>query len=117
MAKISPTQRSIKLLKSRGYLVDIAESYNAFTRRRKDLYGFIDLTGLHPNESGVLGIQTTTGAHISARIEKAENLDAYWQWLACGNDVEFHGWRKIKGGKKVATWQPKILRVSLSDWF
>jgi len=116
MAKISPTQRSIKLLKSRGYSVDIAESYNAFTRRRKDLYGFIDITGLHPDERGVLGVQTTTGTNLSARLKKAEALSAYWLWLACGNDVEFHGWRKLLTGKKLRTWQPKIWRFSLSDY-
>jgi hypothetical protein len=113
---VSPTSRSLKLLRDRGYAVDIAESYNAFTKRRKDQYGFIDIVGLHLDEPGVLGIQTTTGANLSARLIKAQNLKAYWNWLACGNDVEFHGWRKLKAGKKVATWHCKLWRISFNDW-
>lgn len=109
----SPTSRSIALLKEEGYTIDIAESYNAFTKRRKDQYGFIDIVALHPKHKGVLGVQTTTGSNVQARVHKAKALDAYWLWLTCGNAVEFHGWRKLlknKGGKQ-KVWVPKLIRV------
>ena len=111
----SPTQRSIELLKSQGYTVYIAEHYNAFAKIRRDLFGFIDIVALHPNKKGVLGIQTTTGTNLSARIKKAQMLTAFNLWLSCGNAVEFHGWRKLVTGKVQKTWQPNIVRIDLSD--
>ena len=109
-----PTQRSLNLLREQGYTVYIVESYNAYAKVRKDLFGFIDIAAIHPNRKGVLGVQTTTGSNLAARISKAEALPAYRLWLAAGNVVEFHGWRKLKTGKKLRTWQPNILRVDLS---
>jgi len=112
----SPTQRSLALMREQGYVADIAESYNAFIKKRKDLYKFIDLVGLHPKHKGVLAVQTTSGSNIQARVKKAEGLPAYHLWLACGNPVEFHGWRKLlkkKGGKQ-KIWVPKVIRVTQS---
>lgn len=113
----SPTQKSLKLLRERGYSVFITEHYNAFAKVRVDLYGFIDIVGLHPKERGILGIQTTTGTNLSARIKKAQGIKQYWLWLSCGNDVEFHGWRKLlkKRGGKQKIWVPIIKRYSVRD--
>lgn len=109
-------KRSREHLRDRGYVVGKAGSYNAYIKRNKDLYGFLDLVGLHPHERGVLGIQTTTGDHLAERVKKAEDLEAYWLWLGCCNDVEFHGWRKIKHKtKNIKIWQPRIIRVSWKD--
>jgi len=113
-ASVSPTQRSLKQLRDRGYLVWITEHYNAFTQRRHDLYNFIDIVGLNIEEVGILGIQTTTLGGLNARIKKAEELESYWMWLACGNDVEFHGWRFLKTS---GIWEPKIVKVSYRDLF
>ena len=111
-----PTQRSLNLLRSQGYVVYIVESYNAYSKRRNDLFGFIDIAAIHPDKRGVLGVQTTTGSNLAARISKAEALPAYHTWLAAGNAVEFHGWRKLKTGKKQRTWQPNILRIDISEF-
>jgi len=108
----SPTTRTNKLLVKRGYKYSIAERYLAHVQRRKDLFGWIDVVALHPGRGETLGVQTTTGSGVSARIIKAEKLKGFWIWLMCGNHAEFHGWRKIKGGGKVATWQPRIIRYN-----
>lgn len=100
----------MKLLRDRGYRARPAEAYNAAVRRSRDLFGFIDIAALHKNYPGVLAVQTTTGDHLKNRIDKAESLPAYWDWLACMNAVEFHGWRKIKG-----LWEPRIVRVDYTD--
>lgn len=90
----------------------MTESYNARIKRRRDLFHFLDLIALNTKYLGVLGIQTTTASNLSARIKKAEGLPAYYLWLACGNDVEFHGWKKVKG-----RWEPKIVKVSTRELF
>ena len=106
MSKCPAHTLSRKNLKDRGYVIDTAESYNAFTKRKKDLFRFIDIAALHPDEKGVLGVQATSKDHLSTRIKKAESLDSYWLWLACGNGVEFQGWHKPKH-----IWEVKIIRV------
>lgn len=113
-ASKSPTQLSLKLLRDRGYLPYISEYWCAFSKRRKDLYQFIDVVGLHTEGKGIIGVQTTTAQNINARIKKAENLEsgAYWLWLSNGCDAEFHGW--YKEGR---VWKPKIVKVSYKDLF
>jgi len=114
----SPTTMSLKLLRDQGYVPYVTEHWNAYARVRKDLYGFIDMVALHTEHTGLLGVQTTTGTNLSARIKKAEGIKAYYLWLVCGNDVEFHGWRKIlkKKGGKLKIWAPRIVRVSYKDF-
>ena len=99
-------EKSRENLKKRGFRIWTVEHYNAFIKRKKDLYGFLDIVGLNTEQNGVLGVQATSKGNLSTRIKKAENLDDYWLWLACGNPVEFHGWYKPKH-----KWEVKIIRV------
>lgn len=96
-------------LEKLGYIVDKAESYNHHSKRKKDLFHFIDFVAIHPQTGELLGIQTTSKSNLSTRIKKAKNLDskAYYHWLGTGNPVEFHGW--YKDGRK---WAVKIIRHS-----
>lgn len=106
-----PTQRSLNLLRERGYTVYVVEHFNAFAKVRRDLFGFIDIVALHPDKKGILGIQTTTSSNLAARITKAQALPAYSLWLDAGNVVEFHGWRKIGPRGKRKLWQPNIRTI------
>lgn len=113
-----PTQRSLAHLRALGYTVYIVEHFNMYAKVRRDLFGFIDIVAIHPLEKGVLGVQTTTGSNLAARIKKAAALPEYALWLNCGNRVEFHGWaKKLKNGRgtKARVWCNNILRVDLSD--
>ncbi len=92
----SPTTRTLALLRKEGYTVAIAEKFNYFIKIRQDLFGWIDVVAIHPDKKGVMGVQTTSGSNLSARIKKAQALDSYRVWLKAGNAVEFHGWRKLK---------------------
>lgn len=98
------TQRSLAWLRQNGYLPTVVEHYNPYARRKFDLYGFADIVALKEGLTGLLAVQTTTGAHLQERVRKAEALSSYKLWLACGNRVQFHGWRKLAG-----RWQPMIL--------
>lgn len=113
MAKTPTTQLSLKFLRDRGETPFVAESYNAHIRRSRDLYGFIDIVSLRPETPGVLGVQTTSANNLSTRIKKAEALPYYWKWLACENDVEFHGWKKSPKG----TWEPRLVFVSIRELY
>ncbi len=110
MTKCPAHTLSRKNLKDRGFTIDTAESYNAYIRRKKDLYRFIDIVGLQLDMPGVLAVQATSKSNLSTRKKKAESLEAYWLWLACGNPVEFHGWFKPKH-----IWELKLIRVDPPD--
>ena len=45
MSKITPTQRTLKHMRERGYTCQVVEHWNPFARIRQDLYGFIDRDG------------------------------------------------------------------------
>lgn len=104
------TQRSLAWLRENGYSPTVVEHYNPYARRKFDLYGFLDIVALHPEHKGLLGIQTTTGDHLQERITKAKKISAFDLWIACGNRVQFHGWRKLAG-----KWTPRILEYPGDD--
>lgn len=104
MSGLSPTQRSIELLKKEGYKVAIVEKFNHFVKIRQDLFGFMDLLCVHPDKQGTLGVQTTSGSHLAQRIDKAAMLPMFHLWLKTGNRVEFHGWVKKGARGKRKLW-------------
>lgn len=102
----SPSARSKKYMESFGYRVGTVERYVSFTRRRHDLFGFLDLIAMRGPD--LVGIQTTSGSNLAARIDKAKALDTFAEWRKVGR-VEFHGWSK-KGPKgKRKTWQVRVV--------
>jgi len=114
MAKVSPTQRSIKYWKSVSLHVAKTEHWNAFAHVRQDLFGFADLVVLRPGEyNGILAVQTTSAKNINARETKIRTLDAAKAWLASGNQIIVEGWSKKgpRGGKKVWTRTEKEIKV------
>ena len=99
MAKTSPTQRSIALLKERGYLTAIVEKFNPHVGPfgiRQDLFGFGDLLALRKGE--ILLVQTTSGDHMAERVTKIVEHDNYPRVIESGMQVAVHGWRKLKAG-------------------
>lgn len=101
----SPTQRSLKYLRESGYTVAIVEYWNAFTKRRHDLFQFADLLAIRENE--VLLVQVTSGTNVSARIKKISENEHIGAVRKSGMRVEVHGWRKLKSG-----WEPRIVDLS-----
>ncbi len=108
----SPTQRTLAKLRSDGYsFVQVVEKWVPQARKRIDLFGFIDVVAIHPDEKGILGIQATSRGNISHRVRKIQELDSYYAWIANGNRAELWGWSKRpkKKGSKQMTWQVKVL--------
>jgi hypothetical protein len=96
----TPTQRSLDLMRERGYKVEITERWNAFAKRRVDLFGFIDLLCIRPGE--VVGIQTTSYSNVSARVNKIAEHENVAHVREAGIRIIVHGWKK---GKKRGTWE------------
>lgn len=102
---MSPTQRSLKRLRDAGMIAAITEKWNQFARVRQDLFGCLDLIALDVANGRTLGIQTTSGANVAARIEKIYATENARHWLMAGNRLVVHGWSKRgpRGKRKVWT--------------
>lgn len=100
----SPTQLSLKEMRGRGYYAEVVERYNSFTRRRNDLFGFVDILCIAKGE--VIGVQTTTDGHISDRIKKILAHENFMAVHDAGIKVVAHGWKKV--GNR---WQVREVEV------
>lgn len=98
MAKTSPTQRTLKVLRENYQLVQVVEHWNAFARRRQDLFGFIDIVAVG---NQTVGIQCTSASNMSARIKKIreEHGDRLQVLKQAGWRIEVWGWKKGSDGK------------------
>jgi hypothetical protein len=95
-SKMTPTRRSIALLKERGYVTAIVERWNPWVKIRQDLFGFGDVLAL--GEGVVLIVQTTSGSNLSKRVDKIKAHDNYAAVRNSGMKIVVHGWRKLKDG-------------------
>ncbi|MCI0619140.1 hypothetical protein L0244_39730, partial [bacterium] len=67
---MSPCQRTRAYLKAKGYQSAITEKWNAHARKKQDLFGFIDLIYLDPEENCIVAVQMTSGANHASRKRK-----------------------------------------------
>ena len=95
--------RSKQYLEKRGCIVDKTEHWNAFAKKRNDLFGVFDLLVLGTYElKGITGVQVTSKSNMAARIKKITDSEKANRWLECGGKITVHGWYKEKG-----RWQVK----------
>ena len=95
---MTPTQRSLKALRELGYLVEVVEKWNSFTRTRKDLWGWADLLAVRRGE--VLAVQVTAQA-VANRVQKVTDSETIGRVREAGVRVEIHGWRKNANGRYI----------------
>lgn len=107
---MTPTQRSLKLLRERGYYAEIVEHWNQWARRRVDLLGFGDILCLRGDEA--LMVQTTSGSNASARIAKINGLQTAALWKESPNrKIVVHAWAKRGERGKRKTWSVREIEV------
>ena len=99
MAKVSPTQRTLKRMRDSGdyLLIKIVEHWNSHAFKRMDLWNF-DILGISITGE-THAIQVTSYSNVNARIKKIEESeytphlrDADWVLLV-------EGWKKEKNGR------------------
>jgi len=89
---VTPTGRSLGLLRQSGYTADICERWVPHTQHRRDLFGFGDIIAVRPGAREFLIVQATTAAHVAHRLAKAQKLPALAAWLRAGGAFEVWGW-------------------------
>lgn len=87
---ITPTQRSLKLMRERGYFCEVVERWNPHARIRQDFAGFIDILCLGENE--VVGVQATSYSNVAARIKKIAEHEHVAAVRKAGVRILVQGW-------------------------
>lgn len=91
----SPTQRSLEVMRERGYTVAVTEKWNPHARVRQDLYGFIDVLAIREGE--IVGVQATSDNNLAARITKITAHEHVGVVRKAGIRILAHGWKKVRG--------------------
>lgn len=108
--KTSPTQLSLRELRSLGYDAQVVERWNSFAGVRQDLFGWIDIVAVKGFGFPILGVQTTTRKNLTARLRKARGNAKLAQWVRSGGQLVVHGWEKVMG-----RWHCETRLVEVSD--
>jgi hypothetical protein len=93
----SPTQRSLAYLREQGYLCAIVEKWNPHAKLRQDLFGIIDVLAVKDGET--VGVQTTSGGNVAARVQKIADCSHVGALRRAGWRLVVHGWRKGANGR------------------
>lgn len=105
----APTmQLTLRHFRKLGYLCHVSEHWDAFARRRRDLYNFSDLCAVKDGE--LLMIQTTTKGQISTRSRKMDGLkSAHLLHTVPGVKLLIVGWAKPKHRWEITIfrWTPE----------
>lgn len=89
---MSPTQRTLALLKRLGHPAAVVERWNPHARVRQDLFGCIDILALAHGHTWA--IQCTSAAHVADRQAKLEQNPLLPAMQAAGWTILVQGWRK-----------------------
>lgn len=107
----SPTSRTLAKLKSRGIPAQVVEKWIAIKGHpgggvRRDLFNIIDIVALR---GCIWGIQATSAANVSKRIEKINAEPLALEWIRAGGSLSVFGWsKKGKRGKR-KLWACRVM--------
>ena len=115
---LSPVQRTLRILRQRGFLVDIVERFSPYAGKygkRIDTFHFIDLLCIAENK--IIAIQSC-GSDFRKHDKKIIENEYAVEWLKAGGAIELWGWRKVvkHRGLKQKVWSPRV-KVYLLDNF
>lgn len=85
-------QRSVQFVKKSYPIVETVEKWIPQARKKKDLFGCIDLLAVGNGET--VAIQTTSASNVAARKKKILGTAAYKHMKEAGWKIEIHGWFK-----------------------
>jgi len=93
----SPTQRSLKHMRGKGYVCEVIEKF-VYTKQggfRKDVFGG-DILAVNPESKDTVIIQATSHTNHSSRKKKALANSNLQHWLGSGNRFLLQSWNNMK---------------------
>lgn len=91
---MTPTQRTLALMRSKGFYCEVVERHIPHSFIKKDLAGFLDIVCLGDNET--IGIQVTSASNVSARVKKITEHENVAAVRKAGWRILVHGWNGSK---------------------
>lgn len=122
MAKrVTPTARTLQHCRKLSIPCDVVERWIGppgvpAMRKRRDLFGFIDLVAMDASQ-GVLGIQACSDGDVSTRVAKIRTqcYALARAWLERGNRIEVWGWAKKGPRGKAKRWTLRVVPIVIAD--
>lgn len=109
--RMTPTARTLALLRRSGYIVDVTERWIPGANVRRDLFGFADVLAIAGHrEPRFLLVQCTSLANVASRLAKAKSKPALRIWLKAGGAFEVWGWFR-----RDSRWDVKRVAVVTDD--
>jgi hypothetical protein len=90
---VSPTARTLALLRQQGYLAGLVERYIHQARQTVDLFGVAGVLAV-PGSKAVLLVQATSADHVAGRLARVRARPETALLLRAGLGVEVWGWRR-----------------------
>jgi hypothetical protein len=112
---MTPTARTLALLRAEGWTAQVVERWNAHARIRQDLFAAFDVVAIRADVAGVLGVQCTSGSNVAARVRKLLDNPAVAVWLQAGNSAAVWGWARRGPRGKRKTWSVLRRAITLDD--
>ncbi len=105
-------QRSLELIKNKGWNYWITEKWNPYSRTREDMFNFIDI--LCYTGKRTIAIQAC-GSDYQAHRRKIEGNEWVREWLdpESNRSLQVWSWRRLlkKRGGKAKYWKARIIDV------
>ena len=103
------TQRTLKLMRERGWIAEVTERWIPGANIRKDLWTFCDVLCIHPESGEILAVQTTSASNMAARVKKIRDCELTPIVRKCGIGIHVHGWIAPTKNKRRWTVREKDL--------
>lgn len=100
---MSPTQRSLKLMRDHGYICAVVEKWNHHVKIRQDLFGFGDVLCFNAGE--VIILQCCAGGDAAKRSAKIRANTSAVYWRLGTRKIFVHAWRKVGPRGKRKLWE------------
>ena len=109
--KITPRAWSMAQMRQEGYRTGSTEMFEPHSRKRQDLFGFIDFIAIGHYQ--IIGVQCCVRGDVAPHRTKMV-IDCFSQvcdWLDCGGLVQLHAWDRIEETtEQAAEFMTKISR-------
>jgi hypothetical protein len=106
---VSHNGRVLKALRDLGYVAQVVEHYDSYTRRRYDLFGVIDILAVGNGET--VAVQVTSRGNMSSRRRKIREAPELPYMLGAGWRIELWGYDQPRGPR--TAWRLKTESMDL----
>lgn len=120
---MTPTARSLGLLRKQGYIACSVEKWVPSTPAgykgpiiTRDAFNFGDILAAKIGQPGALLVQTTSGSNASTRVKKIRQIAEAGIWLAAGNGIVVHSWAKRGQAGKRKLWDCTVIPIMTMDF-